>query len=103
LSTYTWRDIDFRPVATPGWRVIFLDSPTGWSEAPLAGWLIQEEIEKNDWEGSRPTGSRRVVAAFMADDYEAESTATTANFWMVLGPGENDPTPELEAEHRSHL
>jgi hypothetical protein len=100
MNTSTWRTVDFRPVATSGWRVITLNDSTGWASRPLVGWLIQEEIESSRFVSEHPTGVRRAVAAVMADKSEPEPASAAGDFWKVLGPGEDDPYPQQEAEHR---
>lgn len=97
-----YRTIDFRPVAQPGWRVILLNHPNGWRSVPLAGWLIQEEIETPRYDDEYATGERRIVAA-TTEGFEVGSAEWEDEFWLVLGPGEDDPTTVQEIEHREFL
>lgn len=94
--TTLYRSVDFRPVAVPGWRVVFRDG-SGWTSRPLAGWIVQEEVEMDHLGNETPTGYRYATAAIMLDEADPEVAERCQGFWKVLGPGEPDPTPEDEA------
>lgn len=99
--TTLYRSVDFRPVAVPGWRVVFRDG-SGWTSRPLAGWIIQEEVEMDHLGNETPTGYRYATAAIMLDEPDPMPAEHWPSFWRVLGPGEPDPTPEDEARDRPH-
>lgn len=100
------RAIDLRPVATPGWRAIFLDLPSGHHVEPLVGWLIQEEITLNADLGLSQDmplpgyRERYIVAAVTGEDGSVEPAPSRAAFWLVLGPCQPDPTAEQESDER---
>jgi len=104
VSTY-WRTIDFRPLP-PGWRLVYLDAPTGTWIADMPGLLIQEAVLRDSYtfedvmvEAEPADRGRRVVAA--AWEVGTLEDATEAdNFWMVLGPNEVAPDAPAEAEER---
>lgn len=102
MIDYTWRTVDFRPASAPGWRALFLDSPTGRHTREIAGWLIEEEIgprPRYDDE-ARPTGDRRVRAAVPDEMDELRVASESSNFWCVLAPDEPEPSAADEAEQR---
>lgn len=86
---YTWTEVDFRP-APLGWRLVYLIDDQV-QIVPMPGWLIEEQHE--DRAPFTRTGSRRVVAADM-DEYAVDSVAGRSAFWMVLGPEQDEPTPD---------
>ncbi|SNT56690.1 hypothetical protein SAMN05443665_104572 [Actinomadura meyerae] len=100
MSTY-WRTVDFRPVATHGWRVLLLKPEQGVDEVPLVGWLVQEEWETHPYDGEHSTGERRIVGAIMTDDCEPETLHGIHGFWAILGPFEPTPSAEDEARFRA--
>ncbi|MBY8879754.1 hypothetical protein [Actinacidiphila acidipaludis] len=97
---YRFNTIDFRPAA-PGWRYVVLAEDGTMQVLPLPGWLIQEEIEypSAGSDDGTPTGSRRVVAARMEDDY-VEAFSSMPSFWCVIGPGEDEPSQQEVAEEQ---
>jgi hypothetical protein len=104
----SWLTVDFRPVPVAGWRVLFIEDPSGWLAYPLAGWLIEERVivHERNYELHPDTAAsgdreRRVVAAIAGDFGEAESVNLISNFWCLLGPGEPDPTADQESEART--
>lgn len=100
MSGYTWRTIDFRPAALPGWRVLYLHD-SGQRVTDVAGWLVQEEIEEGTpFDPPAPTGDRRVVAAIDVDG-EVEPAFTLHTYWCVLGPSDSEPTADEEAQERT--
>lgn len=101
MNPETERPVDFRPVAEPGWRVIFAqrdeDGAITTDIAPLAGWLIAAEI---DGETGAETGWRTTYAAHCDDDGEVHPVISRGDYYAesstsyVRGPGEDDPTDE---------
>jgi hypothetical protein len=90
------RDVDFRP-APPGWLALFrIEGGTAaerWDPVPLAGWLIQEEIER-DSQTDEPTqdmppgGWERCIspACYFGGD-GLISVEGMDNFVTVIAPG----------------
>lgn len=101
---YFWRNTDFRPVAVPGWRAVFFRGGSGWVTHPLAGWVVQDQIECDEERGIElPTGTRRFMAATAGViDGCVLTVDVSRSFWKVLGPGEPDPTPGDEARDRPY-
>lgn len=106
--SFQWNTVDFRP-AVAGWRVLYLDTTTdvGVVETAMPGWLIQESVWVKDGPthqgivslAERPYPSRRVLAADVRRG-ELVAASEHVNFWVVLGPGEGDPTEEEEQTER---
>lgn len=100
MNPETERSVDFRPVAEPGWRAIFVtrdeDGTITTDIAPLAGWLIAAEI---DAETGTETGWRTTYAAHCDDDGEVHPVTSRDDYAerstsYVRGPGEDDPTDD---------
>ena len=99
-----WRTVDLRP-APPGWRV-WTVSPSGASSNVLVGWVVQEEAVYDDYSGEYVASDtdpdfrrRRVVEAIYQDApcYLVDCGEDYPHRWLVLGPGEPDPTAEEQA------
>ncbi len=95
-----WVTVDFRAVGEPGWRVLYLDlDGLRFRAWPLAGWLIQEQnTDPRDTEAPSETArpSRRVVPAHCDGLGEVKDATKGDTFWLVLGPGEPEPTAERQ-------
>ncbi|MFF9153832.1 hypothetical protein ACF1AB_16565 [Streptomyces sp. NPDC014846] len=92
---YRYRTVDFRP-APDGWRTAWI-TRDGLAVMPMPGWIVQEEVEHNDQhtDDGRPTGHRNVVAGRIEDNgIEPIECAVDREFWLVLGPGEAEPTSD---------
>ena len=77
---------------------------------PVAGWLTQEgylyDVAKEEMvEYSDPLGpDRRVVPGVVLEGYGWEVRSIDdldPTMWVILGPGENDPSEEEEAAERA--
>jgi hypothetical protein len=96
-----WVTVDFRAVGEPGWRVVYLVDLDGlrFKAWPLAGWLIQEQVaSRRDTDAPATTArpSRRVVPAHCDGLGEVKDATKGDTFWLVLGPGEPEPTAERQ-------
>lgn len=98
--TKYWRTVDFRPIAESGWRALLLKHQQGTEAVPLAGWLIQDELMSDGFDGEHTTGERRVVGAIMTDHWEPEPLSSIGGFWLILGPFAPTPSAEEEAAFR---
>ncbi|MFI1394091.1 hypothetical protein [Streptomyces sp. NPDC020681] len=91
-----FRVIDVRP--TDGWRVALI-TPNGLSLEPMPGWLVQEEVEYDDHtlEDTGLTGFRQIVASVCVDG-DLQPIDDVGGFWLVIGPGQLEPTPDEVAK-----
>lgn len=101
----TMRTIDFRPAPT-GWRIVWLSAlEAGYSTSPLPGWLIQEEVARDELTDhpldTPDERDRYVMPAFLRDGFVPESVEGIPEFWYVIGPGEPPPTDEEVAAERA--
>uniref|UniRef100_UPI003F492C1C hypothetical protein n=1 Tax=Streptosporangium sp. CA-235898 TaxID=3240073 RepID=UPI003F492C1C len=92
-----WRTLSFTAAPT-GWRLVYLDPPlpAGCFSAPLPGWVTQEACTLDpvdDVMTRHPVSETRVVAASVDVDGLIEEADASSNFWMVLPPGADLPTP----------
>ncbi len=105
---YDRRVIDLRP-APAGWRLVYLadDDPAGYVTIPMPGWLIVEEVHY-DREGgisedlTPPPGNRwRTILAAGSDGSNLHPAEDDENFWMAIGPGEDEPPGLLVDEEKA--
>jgi hypothetical protein len=106
---WMWEQVDFRPAAVPGWRVLFFNSKAenGYEVTALAGWLIEERVahDKNTGEilphGAVPTYPWRQVIAAVHDPgcptlspvYQDDE-----HFWKILEPDQSLPSADEAAQ-----
>ncbi|KAB8167045.1 hypothetical protein FH609_011620 [Streptomyces sp. 3MP-14] len=101
-----YRTISFHPAV--GWRAVYLgDTPGETHVIPVAGWLVREEVvydqaDQIDRQRTPAADDReRLVVAGIASDATVEPADLADNFWLLLAPGEQPPTPtEAETEQR---
>ncbi len=108
-----WSTIDFRPVATEGWRVCWIWDRGRYEVQSLAGWLIQERFmfdaddqEYEDEDVPRMGRPRRAIPAVVSEGHgwavEAidDNAGNSMYVLKVLAPGEDEPG---EAEREAFM
>jgi len=103
MSNTYWRDLDIRP-APAGWRAWFRqdhEEGSTWSTS-LVGWLVQEETpsleDYADTDTEAGDRRRRVMPVCYCDTPPyLDALDADASLWMILGPGDPDPTADERA------
>jgi hypothetical protein len=103
-----WTPVDFRPDPDSGYRAAYLhgEASRGYEMVPVVGWLIEQQIffdaETFDDlpEDQQPACPRRRVVAACLDGYEVMAVEHLPLYWLLLKPGDREPTSVAAAAER---